>query len=193
MISSPGVPADRSKHRLEARNPYTRLYLRGLAWGIATGTVAGALTGAVMLSISGLGDGTVASFLGLSLVGAFYGILSGMLVAVIPGALGAGVVTAVIAWRHPSSPEAVQRDLNAIFVAVVGVLDAVLLVALFFGGKGLSSVVRSLHLILVANASVALMLRWARASVGREWLRAEATPQGRPPADGGPLVGSGSW
>jgi hypothetical protein len=172
MISSPGVPADGPDHRLEGRNPYARLYLRCLAWGIATGAGAGALTGAVMLSISGLGDGSVASLLGLSLGGAFYGILFGTLVAVIPSALGAGVVTAVIAWRHPSSPEAVQRDLSAIFVAVVGVLDAVLLVALFFGGKGLSSVVRSVPLIVVANAGVALMLWWARASIARGWLRA---------------------
>lgn len=49
MISSPGVPADRANDHLEARNPYARLYLRCLAWGIATGTVAGALTGAVLL------------------------------------------------------------------------------------------------------------------------------------------------
>jgi len=43
----------------------------------------------VLLSVSGLGDGTVASFLGLSLVGAFHGILLGTLVALIPRALGA--------------------------------------------------------------------------------------------------------
>lgn len=165
MISSPGSPASSTDRRSVGRSPYVRVYLRCLGWGIATG----AATGAVVGFIYGLGAGG-ASWLGLSMVGALYGIVLGALISVLPSVLGAAVVTGVIAWRHPSSPGAVQRDLGLIFAVLVGVLDAGLLLAIAFGGNGLSSVTSSLPLIVPGNVSVALMLWWARASIGRGWL-----------------------
>lgn len=169
MISSPGAPARSTDRRSVGRSPYVRVYLRCLGWGIATGAATGALTGAVVGFIYGLGDGG-AAWLGLSMIGALYGIVVGALVSVLPTLLGAAVVTGVIAWRHPSSTEAVQRDLGLIFAVLVGVLDAGLLLAILFGGNGLSSVINSLPLIMPGNISVALMLWWARASIGRGWV-----------------------
>ncbi len=170
MMCPPTARPGTGDHCTEGRTGWARVYLRSVGWGIATGAVSGALTGAVIGAISNLGDGSVGSRFGLAFGGAFYGVIFGTLVSILPSLVGGGVVAGVIAWRHPTSPEAVQRDLGEIFVTVVAVINAVLLVAVYAGGNGISSVARSLLLFVPANLGVALMLWRARASIGRGWL-----------------------
>lgn len=145
--------------------PGLRLFLRCLRWGITTGAVTGAVVGAAIGAPAVRGGLS----LGLALGGAFYGLIIGALVAIVPSVPGGLVVSLVLERRHRdgASREAVERDLNLMLSGVVGVLDAALLVAMFLGGNGLSTLLRSMPLVLLANACVAGMLWRARASITR--------------------------
>lgn len=139
-----------------------RLYVWCVLWGLATGAVVGSVTGALLAAYD----------LRFLLLGLLAGAVIGAIVAVIPSLLGAVVVTAVISSRHPhpASEEDVRRDLGTLVFAVVGTLDALLLVAIFLWGDGSSSLVRSLPFVAAGNVAAAVVLRPARTSIARTWL-----------------------
>lgn len=139
------------------------LYLRCVLWGIATGAAVGGVMGALVPVVA---DPT---FLLLGLVA---GVVIGALVAVLPSLVGAAVVTAVVRARHPhpASEDDVRRDVGTLCCAVVGTLDALLLVAIFLGGGGFSSVLSSLPYVAAGTASAALVLWPARTSIARAWV-----------------------
>ncbi len=64
-----------------------------------------------------------------------------------------------------------RRDLRRIVGAFVAVLDIGLLLAIFSGGKGFSSVADSLLFIVAGNVSVALMMWPTTGSLSRALLR----------------------
>ena len=148
--------------------PGLRLFLRCLRWGIATGAATGAVVGAAIGAPAVRGGLS----LGLALGGAFYGVIIGAIVAVVPSVPGGLVVALVLERRHrdATSREAVERDLTVMLSGVVGVLDAALLLAMFLAGNGLSTLVRAMPLVLLANACVGVMLWRARASIARLFL-----------------------
>lgn len=145
--------------------PGLRLFFRCLRWGIATGAATGAVVGAAIGAPAVRGGLS----LGPALGGAFYGVIIGAIVAVVPSVPGGLLVSLVLERRHPheASREVVERDLNLMFAGVVGVLDAALLLAMFLAGNGLSTLVRAMPVVLLANACVGLMLWRARASITR--------------------------
>lgn len=152
----------------------TGVYVRCVLWGLATGAVTGALTGLILVVVTVVSNGDAGGVVGALVAAALLGLLVGTVVAVLPSVLGAGVVVVVLASRHPhpTSENAVRRDLGVLFAAVVGVLDLLLLAAVGLGGKGLASVADSLPFVLAGNALVALVLGPARASITRAWLHA---------------------
>ncbi len=141
-----------------------KLYRRCMRWGLVTGAVAGSATAAAI----GLYGGDLAFALGT----APYGLVTGLIVSLVPTAIASSLVTALLRrrHRHPASAEAVERDLAALFCIIVFVLDVAFLVAVFTLGDGFRSVVGSLPLLAVANATVAAVLWRARTSVARAWL-----------------------
>lgn len=145
--------------------PGLRLFLRCLRWGIATGAVTGAAVGAAIGAPAVRGGPS----LGLALGGALYGVIIGAIVAVVPSVPGGLLVSLVLERRHRygASREAVERDLNLMLSGVVGMLDAALLLTMFLAGDGLSTLVRAMPLVLLANACVGVMLWRARASISR--------------------------
>ena len=145
--------------------PGLRLFLRCLRWGIATGAATGAVVGAA-IGAPALRGGLS---LGLALGGAFSGLIIGAIVAVVPSVPGGLLVSLVLERRHRHGPtrEAVERDLNFMLSGVVGVLNAALLPPMFLAGNGLSTLVRSMPLVLLVNACVGLMLWRARSSITR--------------------------
>lgn len=149
----------------------TRLFLRCLRWGFATGAVTGAVIGASLPLIGSL-KGDPGSPLGLMLGGAIYGAVFGAIVALIPTLMGAVFVTDLLRHRHshPTSEESVQTDLTWAFGAVVGALDVFLLVLLIASGQVLSSAAVALPLIVTGNICVVLMLWRARRSISRLWF-----------------------
>jgi len=141
-----------------------------LGWGIATGAATGALVGGVI--------GVLASFGGYNpLVIVLYlvaGAVVGAGVAVTPSLIGAVIVAAVLARRHPqpASPDAVGRDLTVVFATVVGILDAAVLLAIATGATGgLPAFAGYLLMVGVANAGMVPILRLARRSITRWWTR----------------------
>ena len=151
----------------------TKLYLLCLVWGLAVGATAGAVFGASLSSSPGLGDGTLRYGLGLAVAGGFYGVIIGTVVSVLPSAILGLVVTGMIRQLHPepSSADAVRRDLRTGFVALAGFLVAGLLVAIFAGGNGFSSVGRSLPYLAPASLCASLVLYLAAGSISRAWVR----------------------
>jgi len=156
------------------------LYLRCLAWGLATGGFAGAVTG--VMSIFGYTAGrkntvTVSPVDALSgaAFGALLGGVIGLMVAVIPSAVGGLFVTGLIRHLHPqpSSRVRVQRDLQRIFAAFAALLNAALLLAIFTRGKGVSSLASSLPHLVVVDLCVALILWRASASISRALVGGE--------------------
>ena len=148
-----------------------RVFLRCLRWGVATGAATGGVIGAMVLLVPGLSDGDGRSLVGLTPVGALYGAVIGGIVSLIPTLVGASVVAGLIGPRHPhpSSEEAVKSDLTVIFRAVVGVLDAAVLIAFFASNPDLASLAYTLTFMVAGNACVVLMLCRARGSIGRLW------------------------
>ena len=148
-----------------------RVFLRCLRWGVATGAATGGVVGALVLLVPGLVDGDERSLVGLTPVGAIYGAVIGAIVSLIPTLVGASVVAGLIGSRHPhsSSENAVKGDLTAIFRAVVGLLNAAVLIAFFASGPDLASVAYTLTFMVAGNACVVLMLCRARGSIGRLW------------------------
>lgn len=140
-----------------------RLYRRCLRWGLVTGAAAGSATGAVM--------GLSVPDLGIAVGGALYGLVASLAISLVPTAIAGSLVTALVRQRHPhpTSADAVQRDLGPLFCSIVLVLDVAFLVAVFAFGDGHRSVGRSLPLLAVANATVAAMLWRARTSIARAW------------------------
>lgn len=149
----------------------TRLFLRCLRWGFATGAVTGAVFGASLPLIGAL-RGDPGSPMGWMLGDAVYGAVIGAIIALIPTLIGAVFITDLLRQRHPhpTSEESLRGDLTSVFAVVVGVLDLLLLVALIATGAGLSSAAIALPLIAVGNACVVLMLWRARRSISRLWL-----------------------
>ncbi len=140
-----------------------KLYRRCLRCGLVTGAVAGSTTGAAI--------GLYEPDLGFALGGALYGLLTGLVVSLVPTVIAGCLVTALVRQRHPhpASAGAVKRDLGALFCVIVLILDVAFVVPVFALGDGLRSVVRSLPLLVVANASVAAMLWRARTSIAQAW------------------------
>ena len=141
------------------------LYLRCVAWGLATGASTGAVFG--LITIWGVGAGrrdTVMPSLIDALTGTAFGVLLGTVigsvVSVIPSVVGGLFVTGLIGHLHPqpSSTTGVQRDLRRIFVVFVAALNTALLLAIFTRGNGLSSVTSIIPYIVAGDVSVALML-----------------------------------
>jgi hypothetical protein len=145
--------------------PGFRLFLRCLRWGITTGAVTGAVVGAA-IGAPGVQGGID---LGLALAGALTGAVIGPIVAVVPSVPCALLVSVVLERRHldDACREAVERDLNVMLAAVVGLLDAALLLAMFLAGDGLSTLARAMPVVLLANACAGVTLWRARASITR--------------------------
>lgn len=141
-----------------------KLYRRCMRWGLVTGAVAGSATAAAM--------GLYEPNLALALGAAPYGLVTGLVVSLVPTAIGSSLVTALLRRRHPhpASAGAVERDLGALFCIIVFVLDVVFLIAVFALGDGFRSVVRSLPLLAVANAAAAAVLWRGRTSIARAWM-----------------------
>ena len=148
-------------------------YLRCVGWGVATGAATGGLAGALVAVLLFIG-GTLSN---VALVSLLAGAVIGSLVAVIPSALGALVVTAVIGHRHrrPAAPEAVRTDVTRVLLALVGLLDLALLVAALAGGAGGYDVLEAFPYVAVVNVCVAVVLRWAVADLSQAWSGGAST------------------
>lgn len=135
-----------------------------MRWGLVTGAVAGSATAAAM--------GLYGPNLAFALAAVPYGLVTGLIVSLVPTAIASSLVTALLRRRHPhpASAGAVERDLVALFCIIVFVLDVVFLAAVFALGDGFRSVGGSLPLLAVANATVAAVLWRARTSIARAWL-----------------------
>ena len=160
------------------------LYVRCVAWGVATGASTGALFGVVTIWGVGAGRRNVATpSLGDVAAGTSFGALLGgvvgCVISVIPSLAGGLLVTGLIRRRHPepSSVTGLQRDLGRIFAVCVTLLTAGLLLAIFTLGDGLSSVAAILPYILVGDGWVALLLWRASASIARATVASTATPE----------------
>jgi hypothetical protein len=142
------------------------LYLRCAGWGVATGAAIGGLAGAI-----GGVSLVIAGQAGLAAVALLYGTVVGTLVAVVPSALGAAVVAAVISRRHPrpAAAEAVRSDLAFLFCALVGVLDGAVLLAVLAAGADGSYLAGFSLFLLAVNACVALVLHFAGRDLSRTW------------------------
>ncbi len=144
-----------------------RLFLRCLRWGVATGTATGAVIGAMIPLVGTLRGGHSPSQLNLVWGLGVAGAVVGAAVSLIPTMVGAVFITERQRYSYPSADDDVQSDVTAVFGVVIGVINVPLLVVLFTGGNGWSSIVVSLPFILAGNACVLLMLWRARRSIGR--------------------------
>ena len=151
------------------------LYLRCLAWGLATGAVSGGGPALVIGIVIAAGGGAEAVPLALLALAA--GVVYGTVVAVLPTVLGGLAVVVVLARRHPrpADLDAVHRDLGVVFAAVVAVLDAIVVAAWLLLG-GLDTVAGVVVVVLIVDAVVALMLKFARTSIARAWVEGGARP-----------------
>ena len=73
-----------------------RLYLRWIAWGLATGAAVGGTAGSVIGVLVATSAGPA-----LAAIGVAAGTIYGALVAVVPTVLGGFVVVVVLLRRHP--------------------------------------------------------------------------------------------
>lgn len=94
-----------------------KLYRRCMRWGLVTGAVAGSATAAAM--------GLYGPNLAFALAAVPYGLVTGLIVSLVPTAVASSLVTALLRRRHPhpASARAVERDLAALFCIIVFVLD----------------------------------------------------------------------
>ncbi len=140
----------------------TRLFLRCLRWGVATGAVTGAVLGAMLMVVPWQPD--------LLFVGLFFGAIFGSVISLVPTLITTLFVMDLLRQRHPhpSSDDDVRTDLTSVFRVVVAALDVIAVVALVAFRAG-SSVIVGIPFLLVANACVALMLGRARGSISRLW------------------------
>lgn len=166
------------------------LYLRCLAWGLATGAATGGVLG--VMTIWGVGEGrrntvmpSPVDALSATAFGALLGAIVGALVSVVPSLVGGLLVAGLMGHLHPrpSSLDRVRSDLQTIFAAFAAVLTIALLLAIFAGGKGLSSVTSALPYILIGGATVALVLWRASTSIARAMLGARPAGRAGPAAD----------
>lgn len=159
------------------------LYFQCVGWGLSTGAAIGGGTGAIAGLFVGPSSGVGLVPLSLGL-----GALFGVVIALIPTVVGAGVVTAVIARRHPqpASTEAVHADLVTAFAAVVGVLNVgAFLTFLLSSPVHPDDVAKYIAVLAGYDAGIALMLRWAARRLSRRW--------GEPDAAGGEVWYGNQW
>ena len=77
----------------------------------------------------------------------------------------------MVSHMDRTSEGAVRRDLCAVLAAVVGALDALLVVAAIgLGGDGLLAVARALPFLLAGNFAIALVLGAAGTSLALTWV-----------------------
>ena len=148
-----------------------RLYLLCVRWGLAAGAAVGAVT--LGADGAGLGPGSESGF---ALGEVLWGAGAGLVVAIVPAALGSLFVT-TLEWRPADSwsPDSVRRDLNAVIAITVAILDGcTLALMLYLDGP----LLELLPLLLLANVACLLVLWRARASIGRSlsaaWVRESA-------------------
>lgn len=143
------------------------LFGRSLGWGVATGAATGGLAGFIIGVLTVFGRSPPAVPLAYGALGAFFGAL----VALVPSVVGGLVVTVVIEGRHPkpAAAEAVEHDLTVLFGAVVGALHALAVGVALAYGASLLEIARALPYVGYLDLCVAVMLRWARASLTRAW------------------------
>ena len=124
--------------------------------------------------LTALDGWTQASELQLASFGAFYGVVLGSIVAVIPSLLGAAIVTEAISSRHPDpvSEDEVQGDLRLMIGAIIAVLEGVMLLAISVSSGETSSMVAWLPFLAVINAAMVPMLWRSRRSLGHLWFEA---------------------
>ncbi|HUQ63907.1 MAG TPA: hypothetical protein VM121_09140 [Acidimicrobiales bacterium] len=148
-----------------------RLYLRCLAWGLATGAAVGGVAGFVIGVLVATSAGPALVAIGLA-----GGVIYGALVAVVPTVLGGFVVVAVLIRRHPhpASLVRVHQDLGVVFASVVIALDLVVLVWWIALGGLTSQVLVLLMALLLIDAAAAAVLTPARRSISQAWSSAEA-------------------
>lgn len=92
------------------------MYLRCVAWGLATGAAVGGCAGLVIGVLLATSAGPA-----LAPIGVAAGIIYGALVAVLPTLLGGFLVVVVLLRRHPhpASFLTVHQDLGVVFASVV--------------------------------------------------------------------------
>jgi hypothetical protein len=145
----------------------TRLYLRCLVWGLATGAAVGGGVGLVIGTLLAIGTGPALAAVALAV-----GIIYGTIVAIVPTVIGSLVVAVVLVRRHPhpASSDGVHRDLALVFAAVVAALDLVVVAYWLTLGGSLSEMLVALAVLLLVDAAVAAMLKPARTSIARAWV-----------------------
>ena len=150
----------------------TRLYLRCLAWGLATGAAVGAGMGLAIGTLLAVRTGPAFAALALAA-----GTVYGTIVAIVPTVVGSLVVVVVLIRRHPhpASYDGVHRDLSVVFAAVVAALDLAVLVYWLTLGGSLSEMLAALAALLLVDAAVAAMLKPAHTSIARAWLEGSRT------------------
>jgi hypothetical protein len=147
----------------------TRIYLRCLRWGLATGAVTGAVTGALLVFASAvrgarwIPDDVL--FDGVS------GAVVGTIVAVIPTLIGAMFVTDLLTRRPPErcAPEDVRRDLTGVFRAVAAVLDVIVVMVLIASRADVAAIAVAVPFVVAGNICAGLMLHRAGNSITRLW------------------------
>lgn len=147
-----------------------RLFLRCIAWGLATGAAVGGIAGFVIGALVATSTGPAMAAFGL-----FAGIFYGALVAVVPTVLGGLVVVVVLLRRHPhpASFLGVQRDLGVVFASVVVALDLVVLAWWIALGGLTSQVLVLLVALLLIDTAAAAVLTPARSSIAQAWSSGE--------------------
>ena len=147
----------------------TRIYLRSLWWGLATGAVTGAATGALLVFASALrGARWIPADV---LLDGLSGAVVGTIVAVIPTLIGAMFVTDLLTRRNPDrcTPEEVRRDLTGVFRAVVAAHDVIVVVVVLASRTGLSGAAVAGGFLVAGNICAGLMLHLAGNSITRLW------------------------
>jgi len=111
------------------------MFFRSAGWGITIGASTGLAVGFV---VAGLAARSVGAILLAMLLGTVFGAA----MAVVPAVVGGAAVALMLRARHPhpADPDGVSRDLGIVFVAVIGGLEALLLVGLVVGGEEASSI-----------------------------------------------------
>jgi hypothetical protein len=158
----------------------TRIYLRCLRWGLATGAVSGAAIGALLV-LASAHRGTRWTPADVLLDGLTGGVV-GAIVALIPTLIGAAFVTDLLTRRHPDrcSPADVRGDLTGVFRAVAAVLDVIVVVIVIASRAGLSGAAVAGGFIIAGNVCVALMLHRAGGSITRLWSAHFRAPEVSP-------------
>lgn len=151
------------------------LFAQGLWAGVTIGAVTGGVVGTLVVGVVSLvGGGPTGSATDVVLTpfGAAYGLVAGTLLAVVPSVVGAAAVTAVVSRRHPlpATQEALERQLEGIFQAVVVLLDAAVVALLLATGTSAAGAVVAVPTVAAANGCVAVMLCRNRGPMARAWV-----------------------